>query len=368
MPRGETRRWFPVTAVAVSLVAAGGIAWFVLSPQGTPAAQPSGPPVRTVKVQRTELSTSQNFPGALGFGADQVVKGAGAGLVTRLPKGGDGTERGKPLFWVNDQPVPVFYGATPLFRKLEAPATGDPLRGNDVTVIAENLRALGYSIGTQPKTSSRPGESGTPAVFTPALSTAVKKWQQKAGLPATGTVDIGQLLVLPGPSRVGTVTAQLGDPATGPLLKVTGTTKAVSMEIAATEADKVKQGAEVVIQRPDTKEVPAVIRQVGTVVQGGGESGGQNSQPKITVTAMPKDPAALSDLDAASVQVRVVAEARPNVLAVPVGALLALREGGYAVQLPGGELKPVQTGLFAKELVEISGPGIAEGQAVVTVS
>jgi hypothetical protein len=56
------------------------------------------------------------------------------------------------------------------------------------------------------------------------------------------------------------------------------------------------------------------------------------------------------------------------VLVVPVEALIALREGGYAVQLPGGELRAVETGMYSRALVEISGPGIAEGLTVVTAS
>jgi hypothetical protein len=56
------------------------------------------------------------------------------------------------------------------------------------------------------------------------------------------------------------------------------------------------------------------------------------------------------------------------VLAVPVNALLALREGGYALQLPDDTLLPVETGLFAMGLVEVTGEGLREGLAVVTTS
>jgi hypothetical protein len=56
------------------------------------------------------------------------------------------------------------------------------------------------------------------------------------------------------------------------------------------------------------------------------------------------------------------------VLAVPVGALVALSEGGYAVQLTGNRLVAVETGMFAKGMVEVTGDGIAEGDEVVTTS
>jgi hypothetical protein len=66
--------------------------------------------------------------------------------------------------------------------------------------------------------------------------------------------------------------------------------------------------------------------------------------------------------------VAFTSESRKGVLAVPVGALLALSEGGYAVQLPGGRLIAVRTGMFAKGLVEVSGTGVAAGTKVVTTS
>jgi hypothetical protein len=56
------------------------------------------------------------------------------------------------------------------------------------------------------------------------------------------------------------------------------------------------------------------------------------------------------------------------VLAVPANALLALLEGGYAVERVtdggGTELVAVETGLFADGWVEVSGD-LAEGDEVV---
>jgi hypothetical protein len=97
-------------------------------------------------------------------------------------------------------------------------------------------------------------------------------------------------------------------------------------------------------------------------------SGGADDPPKLTVTVTVDKPATIAKLDAADVTVDFVAETHKNVLAAPVGALLALSEGGYAVQIKGGALVAVQTGLFAKGLVEISGNGLTEGTEVVTTS
>ena len=72
-------------------------------------------------------------------------------------------------------------------------------------------------------------------------------------------------------------------------------------------------------------------------------------------------------LNSAPVQVRFTSETRKGVLTVPVGALMALREGGYAVQLPGGRLVAVRTGMFSKGLVEVSGTGIDAGTKVAVL-
>ena len=66
--------------------------------------------------------------------------------------------------------------------------------------------------------------------------------------------------------------------------------------------------------------------------------------------------------------VEVTAELAEDVLSVPVSALLALVEGGYAIEVPDGDgtrLIGVDTGMFADGLVEITGDGISEGLEVV---
>ena len=80
----------------------------------------------------------------------------------------------------------------------------------------------------------------------------------------------------------------------------------------------------------------------------------------------PKDTGAL---DQAPVDVDITTETARNVLAVPVNALLALAEGGYAVEVQeaGGarHLVPVKLGLFADSLVEVGGGGLRAGMNVV---
>jgi multidrug efflux system membrane fusion protein len=82
------------------------------------------------------------------------------------------------------------------------------------------------------------------------------------------------------------------------------------------------------------------------------------------VTITPGGPT--EGLDGSPVDVHFTRRKAENVLAVPVGALLALAEGGYGVELADtNELIAVETGLFANGMVEVTGNGLQPGTKVV---
>jgi len=91
----------------------------------------------------------------------------------------------------------------------------------------------------------------------------------------------------------------------------------------------------------------------------------------VPVTIRPTDATATGRWDQAPVEVAISARTVPDVLAVPVFALLATSGGGYAVEVadPDGtrHLVPVSPGLFddATGLVQVTGSGLAAGQHVV---
>ncbi|MEW2290110.1 hypothetical protein [Streptomyces sp. NPDC047841] len=362
-------------AVAVLAVVAGGVYGGVALKRHGDAgrAGPAGvPSAQTTLVRRADLSDSKELPGTLGYGAPVTVKGTGKGVITKLPATGSTVTRGKPLYWVDDQPVAVFYGGTPVFRTLDKAAVKAGASGSDVTVLADNLKALGYDIGPEPRpTPSSAGTGEAPgAVLTSSLLDALKRWQRDTGRQQTGTLSAGQVVVLPGAVRVGAVKAQLGDPAEEEVLSVTSLRKSVSVTVDAGDAAEVHQGDKVVVTLPDTRRVRGKVASVGTTVEGGpdGDASGNDTTPSVRVTVVPVDSASVGNLDAASVRVTFTTQTRRHVLTVPVGALLALQEGGYALQRPSGQLVAVKTGLFARGRVEVSGAGIAEGQRVVTAS
>ncbi|GAA3648469.1 peptidoglycan-binding protein [Lentzea roselyniae] len=313
-----------------------------------PAAAPP-PAVKTTTVQKGDLTNTRTLQANLGFGAARPVKGS-AGTVTKLPAAGQVTELGKELYRVDDQPVVVFFGATPLFRALDTPG----VKGSDVAVLMDNLAALGHQVGTRPR-------DATKAELTPRVVDALKKWQRSLGVEQTGVLQPGRVLVLDRPMRVATVKAQPGAPATEELFELTPTTRLVTMQVPVSEAGAVKADMPVVIVRPDSREIPGKVTSV-TTAPAQENNGGQ----KVDVLVTPDNPADVADLDTAPVRLKITTESRTGVLTVPLTALVALKEGGYAVQLPGGALKAVQTGLYSQDKVEISGDGITDGLEVVT--
>ncbi|MGP4012945.1 hypothetical protein [Streptomyces sp. 4N124] len=349
------------TLLVVSATGAGTVVWsHTHAGRDSKATAPLR--VRTATVTRTDLADSRTLPGTLGFGRSHVLKGTGQGIVTQVPKPGARASREKSLYRIDDRPVPVFFGDTPFFRTLAK--TG--VRGNDVSVLADNLRALGYDTGSA-VTAGGPGEGEE---FTPALAAALKRWQHDTGQDATGTLAPGRAVVLPGPVRVDTVEAQPGDAADAALLTYTSTVKSVTVPVEATAVGTIKSGDKAEVTLPDGRTIRGTVTTLGRTVQGGtAQDAAQQTGPAtIDVTVVPDRAADVRHLDAAAVQVRFDTTTRKGVLAVPVSALVALREGGYALQRPDGTLIAVTTGMFAGGLVEVSGKGLTDGSKVVTAS
>lgn len=339
------------TVIAAAVLVVVVVTAVVLLARGRSAEPAAAPPpaTKTTTVQKGDLANTRVLQGDLGFGAARPVKG-GTGTVTKLPVAGQAAELGKELYRVDDQPVVVFIGATPLFRPLDAPG----LKGSDVAVVMDNLAALGYQVGTRPKDAAK-------AELTQTVIDAVKRWQKALGVEQNGVLQPGRVLVLERPMRVASVKAQLGAPASEELFEVTSTGRLITLQVPVSEAGAVKAGMPVTVARPDGREVPGKVTSVANAPAQ--ENGGG---PKVGIAVTPDNPADVADLDTAPVRVKFTTESRTGVLTVPLAALIALKEGGYAVQLPGGALKAVKTGLYSQDKVEISGDGITDGLEVVT--
>jgi peptidoglycan hydrolase-like protein with peptidoglycan-binding domain len=347
------RRPVFMAAGALVLVGLGGGA-AVLGGDGGAGAQDdaeSTAPTSTVTVERTDLTEYEELDGTLGFGVLDELSVARQGTITGLPAEGTVVDRGASLAEVDGLPVPLLFGDKPLWRPLQVDVSGP-----DVRILEENLVALGFADA---------GSLTVDEEFTSATTAAVKRWQEALGLEETGSVAPSDAVVRPGAVRVAAHIATLGSPTGGPVLQVSGTEQHVTVALAADRQDLVALGDEVSVELPDGTSAAATIASVGSVVTPGDEMSGTSATIEIIVAL--SDPSLAGSLDEAPVDVSIVRSQAEDVLAVPVEALLALAEGGYAVERvtsDGTELVAVQTGAFADGRVEVTGD-VAEGDEVV---
>ncbi|MFI0483089.1 peptidoglycan-binding protein [Actinomadura sp. 9N215] len=340
---------------AAALVAAGGVAAVAVFGDGggSGAGAATGLPPATAKVTKQTLKDTRTEDGRLGYGPAHTATSQAKGTLTNLPESGDEITRGHALYEVDGDPVVLMYGSKPSYRPLRIGT-----EGSDVKRFEANLSALGYDGFT------------VDDEYTADTADAVQEWQDDIGVAETGIVDLGRVAFADGPVRVDTVQANAGEPAAPgkKVLDYTGTAKAVTVELDTADQRMAKEGAAVEVTLPEDKTVAAKIDEVTTVI----EPGEQNEDPttKVEVTiwlASGKAKKAAAGYALASVDVTFTAGERESVLTVPVSALVALREGGFGVEVVNGGTSsyvPVETGLFADGKVEVSGQGIAEGVLV----
>jgi peptidoglycan hydrolase-like protein with peptidoglycan-binding domain len=351
-------RW---AAAVVTVAALGGVGWWAAGhpglDRGAPAAAAAAT-VATAQVERQDLNGQTKVGGTLGYAGSATVQSPLAGRVTWLPKAGAVIRRGGTLLEVDNQPVQLFYGGVPTWRDL-AEGVDD---GPDVKELERNLVALGYDPD---------GAITVDDHFTWATAAAVRRWQEARGLDQTGRFTSGMPAVfLPWAARVQTLSATVGGRAApgAPVFTVTSNLHEVTVDLDVSQQSYVKAGDRVDVVLPDGRHTAGRVSDVGRVAETQGTA--PNQTTTVTVTVALDHPDAGGRLDQAPVEVYVTTERRRGVLAVPVSALLALREGGYALETvdAGGrhQLVPVRLGVFSGGMVEVSGTGVRAGTKVVT--
>ena len=158
-----------------------------------------------------------------------------------------------------------------------------------------------------------------------------------------------------------------------PLYNISSVGIEVVFQVDATDQETVTLGKNVEIELPTDERVPTVITfidQVVTQTQAG---------DFIEVVLEVLNPEEVEAYDQAPVKVFLTTEVSENVLYVPVNALLALAEGGYALEVYEGVAEgstfegesgvdttyvAVEIGVFTDGFVEVIG-NIQEGQLVV---
>jgi peptidoglycan hydrolase-like protein with peptidoglycan-binding domain len=305
----------------------------------------------TATVERRDLVDRESVSGSLGYGDAHNLSSPRQGTITALPAEGSVIERGQSLVEIDGTGVPLFYGSVPMYRALQSGVDD----GADVRQLEENLDALGFA-----------GSGFTvDDHFDSATAAAVRRWQKSLGRDQTGAVAVEDLVFEPGAIRVGKHSADVGGSAGSGMAvyEATGTTRIASVRLEVSRQSLAKAGDKARVKLPDGTTVDGTILSVGTVASKDSET----APAKITVTVVLDDQAAAASLTEAPVTVDFTKSTAQGVLAVPVRSLLALAEGGYAVEVVRDgkhNLVPVELGAFADGYVEVKGR-LQEGEKVV---
>ena len=329
------RRLAPLAALALAGCGA--------TPQ--PTSSPASP--ATTAVERTDLVDRETLSGTLGYADPSTLGAAAAGVLTALREPGSVITRGHSLYSANNVPAAfLLYGALPAWRDF-APGMTD---GEDIRQLERNLKALGHDPGDV----DDDWDSDTTA--------AVKRFQRARGLYADATLARGEIVFRDGPVRMGEAKAALGDSvAPGrPVASISSVARRVTVQLDATRQELARVGDKVTVDLPTGRTTSGRISSVGKVASKASAEADASIEVTITLRG------AGGGFDQAPVDVGFAVERADDVLAVPVKALLARQGGGYALELASGRLVAVETGLYADDLVEVSGGGLREGDKVVT--
>ncbi|MGI9667187.1 MAG: peptidoglycan-binding protein [Acidimicrobiia bacterium] len=275
-----------------------------------------------------------------------------SGTATWVTEEGSLIAAGETLFAIDGEAVVLLVGDIPLYRTLR-----QGMQGEDVAQLQQSLLDLGF--GTD-ESLAITGE------FDDATVLSVAAWQAASGAVPDGVVNIGDVVIQPSTIRVNETLISVGD-AVGPgtmLLTASVSDTFVTVELSTDDQDLVAVGDAVIVELPSGSQEPAVVTEIGSVVLAT-----QQGETYFEMTVTLDSPDAAQGLDRAPVDVEVIGDRADDVLVVPVTSLLALAEGGYAVEVVASDgstvLVAADPGLFADGFVEVSSGTLEAGMQVV---
>ena len=359
----KRRRFLTIAggAAAAGAIGVAGVAGAFSADEGDDADAPDPAATErlpTATIVRGDLGTSREFRASVSFGDPWVVNTTATGTVTSSLPAGSVVDFGETLIKLDDKSLQLAAGTVPLFRELHRVDTrgrdvnGDRLtlqEGFDVAQLQAFLLASGHLGEIELEADARFGKQ---------TEAAVKAWQRAVGHSPTGRIDSSQLVFSPEPLRI-TTTLRVGAPFQ--TLEVSRATSAVLVDTSNRDRSALSPGTDVTIELPDSTTVDGVAASQEQTV------GADGSRVwRTTITAADRLPG-----EAGAATVHVVDVVAEDALIVPASALLALAEGGFAVEVPapdGTRLVGVDVGEVLDGRAEVSGRDIAEGGQVVIPS
>ena len=305
----------------------------------------------TAVVARKDLVETTEVDGTLGFGDPTALPNRSVGVLTQIPEAGTIVSPGDVLYEVNEMPVVYLPGEIPAYRTMR-----DNVEGTDVLQLEEYLDSLGLMEANDATVDSD---------FTWYTENAVEEWYETTfGVMEQTSVDDGMVIFGTEPFRISQVTVQLGGQVNGgSVLSYTSTTRVVTVKLDTALSGILEEGQTVVVELPDESEVNATVTFVSDTVTTEGQGPSATSWIDVELVLEGEG----SAFDESPVVIRVDEPVELDAVVVPIASLVALAEGGYAVEkLVDGipVLVAVEIGSFLSNEVSITG-AIEPGDIVI---
>ncbi len=297
-----------------------------------------------------------------------LVSGLAGATIDRQAAAGVAVTSGTPLYWSNGLPVIAIEGdatATPVLSRDLSDGVSD---GADVKLFEQALDSLGFTADETMTVDDH---------FDSATATASSAWLASLGVvadPASIVIPAGTFAVVPAGLSVGTASVADGAVLEGDsvVMSLTAPSRRVTTT-APIGDDTFALGATIDVEFPDGTVQPGTVVEVGNVATN--TNGAPGDTPSVTITIGVDDiPASVDSFVEIPVTLRVVSADVPQAIVVPVSALVALKEGGYAVEVVTGKqadgtnqtkLVGVTPGLFTNGFVQVDGDLTADTDVVV---
>lgn len=297
-----------------------------------------------------------------------LVAGHAGATIDRQAAAGGKVATGTVLYWSDGLPVIAIEGdaaATPVLSRALSVGVDD---GVDVKLFEQALSAGGFTA------------DGTMVVddhFDDATATATSAWLASLGVtadPASIVMPAGSFTVVPAGLSIGTALVPDGTVLAGDAVVMSLTAPSRQVTTTAPIGDATfALGATIDVEFPDTTVEPGTVIAVGNVASNTGGAPGDTPTVPITI-GVDNIPTTVDSFVEIPVTLRVVSANVPKAIVVPVSALVALKEGGYAVETVTGtnpdgsnqtKLVGVKPGLFTNGFVQVDGSLQAGADVVV---
>ena len=297
-----------------------------------------------------------------------LVSGVAGTTIDHQAAAGTKVTTGTVLHWSDGLPVIAVEGDAAAIPVLSRSLSDGVSDGADVKLFEQALNALGFTAD---------GTLVVDDLFDAATATATAAWLGSLGItaePASIVMPAGSFVVVPAGLSIGTGLVADGTVLEGDTVVASLTAPSRQVTTTAPIGDKTfALGATIDVEFPDATVQPGTVVDVGNVATNA--SGTPGSTPSVTITiGVDNIPATVDSFVEIPVTLRVVSATVPKAIVVPVSALVALKEGGYAVEVVTGKnpdgsnqtkLVGVKAGLFTNGFVQVDGSLTAGTDVVV---